>query len=304
MNLRDLEYVLALEAERSFSRAAERCGVAQPTLSAQVRKLEDSLGVALFERAGRDLRVTAAGETILEQARLAVDAVRRIEELAGAHADPRVGPVRLGVIPTLAPYILPQALPAVAKQLPLAPLIVVEDLTERLLSSLGGGQLDAAIVATDVPPGKLSEVVLFDEPFRLAVPLGHRLAVGESPLDIASVDPATMILLADGHCLADQAQALCRAAGNAGRASDLRATSLETVLNLVEGALGVTIVPELARAQVAKRFPGIAFRELSGRAAQRRVRIVYRAFSPRRSVIAEIGACVQSSIAGTLQVAP
>jgi LysR family hydrogen peroxide-inducible transcriptional activator len=292
MNIRDLEYALAVEAERSFSRAAEACGVAQPTLSAQLRKLEDRLGVTLFERDGREIRVTAAGASILNEARVAVDAVRHISELAGAHADPRVGALRVGVIPTLAPYILPQALRAISQRLPRAPLVVIEDVTQRLIDGLSAGRLDAAIIATDEPGAKLSEIVLFDEPFRLAMPNGHPL-VSRPLLGIDDVDPLELILLADGHCLADQAVALCRE-GSAfgGRTSDLRATSLETVLNLVEAGLGVTIVPELARACVEPRFPGIVFRDLRGDGAWRRVRIVHRAFSPRREVLAEIAECI------------
>ncbi|HUA07675.1 MAG TPA: LysR substrate-binding domain-containing protein [Candidatus Acidoferrales bacterium] len=284
MNFKDLQYALALERRRNFSRAAEECGVAQPTLSAQIRKLEAELGVELFERDGRTIRVTPAGELVLDQARLAVDAVARIEELAQSRADPMVGPIRLGVIPTLAPYLLPGTLGPLQATLPDAPLVVVEDMTHRLLESIDAGRLDAALVATEHRDGNLSEIPLFDEPFSLALPLENPLAA-QPTIDVERLDPAALILLAEGHCLSDQALALCGAARERGLRSDLSATSLETVLNLVEAGLGMTIVPALARAHFEARFPRIAFRPLVGPQSARSIRVIHRAFVPRRTAI-------------------
>lgn len=284
MNFKDLHYALALERKRSFSRAAEACGVSQPTLSAQIRKLEDELGVELFERDGRTIRVTPVGELILEQARTALEATRRIEELAQTRADPMVGSLRMGVIPTLAPYLLPRVLPQLQASLPSAPLVVIEDMTHRLLEALHGGTLDAAVVATDHHAEGFSEIALFEEPFSLAIPSGHPLAKHKR-IAVDSLDPAELILLAEGHCLSDQARAFCAQARNGHLQSDLSATSLETVLNLVDAGLGMTIVPELARLQLDGRFAHVTFRPLSGPNSSRRVRMIHRAFVPRRRAI-------------------
>jgi LysR family transcriptional regulator, hydrogen peroxide-inducible genes activator len=295
MNFKDLQYALALERRRSFSRAAEECGVAQPTLSAQIRKLESELGVELFERDGRTIRITPAGELILEQARLALGAVERIEELAQTRADPMVGPLRVGVIPTLAPYLLPGVLGPLQAKLPLAPLVVIEDMTHRLLESLHAGRLDAALVATEHSDGNLSEIALFDEPFSVALPASDALAA-QTRISVEQLDPATLILLADGHCLSDQALALCGQVRGRGLRSDLSATSLETVLNLVEAGLGMTIVPELARAQFERRFARIAFRPLEGEHSSRAIRVLHRAFVPRRRAIERLAETIRASV--------
>lgn len=295
MNFKDLQYALALERRRSFSRAAEECGVAQPTLSAQIRKLESELGVELFERDGRTIRITPAGELILEQARLALGAVERIEELAQTRADPMVGPLRLGVIPTLAPYLLPGVLGPLQAKLPLAPLVVIEDMTHRLLESIHAGRLDAALVATEHSDGNLSEIALFREPFSVALPAGDPLAM-QTHISVDQLDPATLILLADGHCLSDQALALCGQTRGRGLRSDLSATSLETVLNLVEAGLGMTIVPELARTQFERRFARIAFRPLEGEHSSRAIRVLHRAFVPRRPAIERLAETIRASV--------
>jgi LysR family transcriptional regulator, hydrogen peroxide-inducible genes activator len=297
MNLKDLQYALALDRRRSFSRAAEECGVAQPTLSAQIRKLEGDLGIELFERDGRTIRVTAAGELILEQARIALGAVGCIEELAKTRADPMVGPIRLGVIPTLAPYLLPDVLAPIQAQLPAAPLVVIEDMTLRLLDSIHAGRLDAALVATDHRDGNLSEIALFDEPFSLALPDGNPLAQRER-IAVSSLDPSSLILLTEGHCLSDQALAICGERSNSALRSDLRATSLETVLNLVDAGLGMTIVPELARAHMQGRFARVVFRRLEGNGSSRRVRVIHRAFVPRRPAIERLAKTIQNLVSG------
>jgi LysR family hydrogen peroxide-inducible transcriptional activator len=294
MNFKDLQYAIALERRRSFSRAAEECGVAQPTLSAQVRKLETELGVELFERDGRTIRVTPAGELILEQARIALDAARRIEELAQRRADPMIGPIRLGVIPTLAPYLLPDVLPRVQTSLPLAPLVVIEDMTHRLLEALHAGKLDAAIVATDHRAEGLSEIALFDEPFSLALPSGDPLARLER-VAVDRLDPGALILLTEGHCLSDQALSFCGQSGNGTLRSDLSATSLETVLNLVDAGLGMTIVPELARGHMEGRFANVTFRPLAGAYAARRIRMVHRAFVSRRRALEHLAQTISGS---------
>jgi len=293
-SLRDLEYALALDGERSFSRAAERCGVAQATLSGQIRRLEERLGVELFERDGRRIRTTPIGGRVLVEARKALESMRRIDELARCAADPFVGELRIGIIPTLGPYLLPLLLAKARAALPQAPLTIVEDLTERVVEALGEGTLDAVLLATEPAErhGFISEV-LFEEPFWLAVSHAARSRY-RSPVELCSVDPETLILLADGHCLRDQALALCGDPHLASRVgSDLRASSLETVLNLVGAEYGVTIVPALAVSRLRREHSDVALLEIELGAA-RDIRLLTRPFAPRRRALETFGEIVKA----------
>lgn len=293
MNLRDLVYALAVENQKSFSRAAETCGVAQPTLSGQLRKLERELGVDLFERDGRVIRTTPVGAAILAQARIALEAAERIRALAASGADPLIGPLRIGMIPTLAPYVLPWLLPAVRRQLPQAPLILTEDVTPRLLGMLRDGSLDGAMLATDHLREGFADIPLFDEPFWLATSRETSLAVRAS-VSFREIDASSLLLLTDGHCLRDQALALC---GSSERstvlASDVRATSLETLLNLVGSGYGSTIVPalalELARSHEVATIP------IADEGASRRIRLAHRAGIPRRRALSQLARIVGES---------
>jgi LysR family transcriptional regulator, hydrogen peroxide-inducible genes activator len=189
---------------------------------------------------------------------------------------------------------LPGVLAPIQARLPSAPLVVVEDTTHRLLESLHAGRLDAALVATEHRDGNLSEIALFDEPFSLALPASDPMATLD-PIPVSSLDPASLILLTEGHCLSDQALAICGQTGNGALRSDLRATSLETVLNLVDAGLGMTIVPELARTHMEGRFERVAFRRLEGSGSSRRVRVIHRAFVPRRPAIERLAATIRSA---------
>jgi LysR family transcriptional regulator, hydrogen peroxide-inducible genes activator len=191
--------------------------------------------------------------------------------------------------------LLPGVLGPLQAKLPLAPLVVIEDMTHRLLESIHAGRLDAALVATEHSDGNLSEIALFDEPFSVALPAGDPLAT-QARISVDQLDPATLILLADGHCLSDQALALCGQIRGRGLRSDLSATSLETVLNLVEAGLGMTIVPELARAQFERRFSRIAFRPLKGEHSSRAIRVLHRAFVPRRLAIERLAETIRASV--------
>ncbi len=292
-SLRDLQYALAVDASKSFSRAAERCGVAQATLSGQIRRLEDRLGIELFERDGRSIRTTPIGARILSEARQAVESIARIDELARFAADPFVGEIRLGIIPTLAPYLLPLLLAKARERLPKAPLTIVEDMTERVTAALRTGKLDALLLASEPEAPGLTSELLFEEPFWLAV---SRSAAGRYrvPVSLASIDPETLILLADGHCLRDQALALCGEPHLASRVgSDLRASSLETVLNLVAAEYGVTIVPALAVARLRSEHRDVALLPLAG-GASREIRMISRPFAPRRRALDALGALASS----------
>ncbi len=283
MNMRDYEYAIAVAQERSFSRAAKVCGVSQPTLSGQIRKLERSLGIEIFERDGHTIRITPTGVAILEQARLAMAAVARIGYLAREGTDPLCGPLRIGFIPSVAPYLLPTLLPVLHRALPRAPVSVTEDVTPRLLAAVLDGTLDAAVVATEHEKEGLSEIPLFDEPFLLALPHTHALAQRDR-IALGEIDASMLILLADGHCLRDQALSLC-ADTRTGKniVADVRATSLETLLHLVRANMGMTIIQKMAIGHVA--MPGILLRELSDPQARRHIRVIHRPFMPRRNAL-------------------
>ncbi len=284
VNLRDLEYALAVAEHGHFSRAAEACAVSQPTLSGQLRKLEDELGVEIFERDGRTVRVTRTGREILTYARAAVEAVADIERAALAGRDPLVGTLRLGVIPTLGPYLLPHLLATARERIPKLPLAIVEEPTALLVSAVLGGELDAAIVATTHVAEGLSEIPIFDEPLWLVIPQGHALAKNEN-VALADIDAKSLLLLTDGHCLREQTLELCSAAQRAATDRDLRASSLETLLNLVEAGYGMTVVPALARH--GPRFANGSLVALPFRPPSpiRRIRLVHRANAPRGSAL-------------------
>jgi LysR family hydrogen peroxide-inducible transcriptional activator len=288
MNLRDLEYVLAVERHGSITRAAEACDVTQPTLSAQIAKLEAELGVRIFERDGRRLKITAAGRTVLDHANEIVRAVADLIMATQGHRDPLAGPFRLGLIPTLAPYLLPSLLPAARARLPRVALSVVEDQTGSLIERLRAGTLDAAMLATAIDDDHLAATPLFDEPLWLALPAQHPLAARGS-IRAAEIDASTLLLLSEGHCLRDQALALCKDPTLGAKApGDFRAASLETILNLVEAGHGLTLVPELALKSARRHDAGLAVRPFVDAGAHRRISLVHRRSTPRRLLLAEL----------------
>jgi LysR family hydrogen peroxide-inducible transcriptional activator len=296
MNLRDLRYALAVAEHGHFSRAAEACEVSQPTLSGQIRKLEDDLGVQLFERDGRRIRVTTAGTAILERARAAVGAADDLLRVAEASRDPLVGRLRVGIIPTLAPYLLPLVLPAASVALAQMPLAVAEEPTDRLLRRLDDGELDVAILATSPPGDDLAETPLFEEPLFAAIPACHPKAAYER-IETHDLDGETLLLLADGHCLREQALALCSGRSIDPAGSDLRASSLETLLNLVEAGYGITVVPALAKEVQARDSARLVTRPFAGAGASRAVRLVYRPNTPRRLAALRFAEVVRTAIA-------
>jgi LysR family hydrogen peroxide-inducible transcriptional activator len=293
MNLRDLTYIIAVEQHGSITRAAEACDITQPTLSAQIAKLEREVGVPIFERHGRGLRITAAGRTVLEHAKKVVGAVDDLVAAAREHGDPLGGTLRLGLIPTLAPYLLPSLLPAVREGLPRLTLTIVEEQTAHLLEHLRAGALDAAMLATDVDDERLTAVPLFDEPLRVALAARHPLAAHDS-IHLSDIDPKTLLLLSEGHCLRDQALALCSEQSlGTNVPGDFRAASLETILNLVEAGMGITFVPELCLQSTRLRTDALAIRPIAGEGAVRRISLVYRTSTPRGVVLKELSAITQ-----------
>ncbi|MHB8885694.1 MAG: LysR substrate-binding domain-containing protein [Methylovirgula sp.] len=295
MNLRDLRYIAALADFGHFGKAAEACHVSQPTLSGQILKLEDELGMPIFERSGRTLRPTAAGAEILIHARRAIAAADEIVAIAKASRDPLAGPLNLGIIPTLCPYLMPFVFPRLAKDLPAMPLILHEDLTERLIEAVSAGTLDAALIASAPLSPALTSEILFDEAFWLALPADHRLAK-KKKIATADIDPQTLLLLTDGHCLRDQALSLCGAPDLAsGVSADMRAASLETLMQMAAAGYGMTLVPALALAQQKPLPKNLAIRPLKDPAMKRQIRLISRAKYPRAKALEALGRLVKES---------
>jgi LysR family transcriptional regulator, hydrogen peroxide-inducible genes activator len=281
MNLRDLKYLVAVADLRHFGRAAQACFVSQPTLSGQIKKLEDELGVALFERDNKSVSITTVGEEIVRSARLVLQQAEGIEALAQAHRDPLAGIMRIGAIPTLAPYLMPPVLGAVRKRYPKLRLALSEEITESLLRKLREHAIDAALVATDETDAELAGLPLFVEPFWLATPRRHPLNQKER-ISARDLSKAEVLLLADGHCLADQVRGACRTLTPTGtEADDLRASSLETLLQLVGKGFGITLVPALALRGTWTTDAGVVARPLELPSAARTVSMVYRRSFPR-----------------------
>jgi LysR family hydrogen peroxide-inducible transcriptional activator len=244
VNLRDLGYLVALADLRHFGKAADACFVSQPTLSTQIRKLEEELGVALVERAPRKVMLTTAGEDVVARARRIVADVEQMKEAARRSRDPESGSFRLGVFPTLGPYLLPHVLPNLQVRFPNLELLLVEEKSDVLLARLREGKLDAALLALPVHDEQLHTEFLFEEPFVLAAPAQHALA-SRTSLAMDDLNDQTLLLLEDGHCLRDQALDVCRLSG-ANEKGGFRATSLETLRQMVASGIGVTLLPALS----------------------------------------------------------
>lgn len=275
MTLRELRYLVALADHQHFGRAAEACHVTQPTLSAQLRKLEDYLGQTLVDREPRLPTLTPVGAQIVERARRLLAEADDILRLTRSRGGPLQGALNLGLIPTLAPYYLPSALQALKLAYPKLQLIVQEDLTATLLGRLRDSLLDAALLALPAPLDHEAcvEVPLFDEPFWLACPADHPLAA-EATVPATALAGLKLLLLTEGHCLRGQALAVCRIGETAGdEAADCRAASLETLRQLVAAGLGCTLLPALAVS--GSRPATLAVRALAG-GESRRIGLVWR----------------------------
>ena len=274
MNLRDLRYLVAVADRRHFGRAAEACFVSQPTLSTQLKKLEEELDVALIEHTSRQVMLTDIGREIVERARVVLREADQIRELARRTRDPEAGNVRLGVFPTLGPYLLPHVVPKVRARFPKLTLLLVEEKTEELRRMLHDGRLDAAIMASPVNDPQLSHVDLFEEDFVLALPQGHALAKRKR-IAVGDLADAELLLLDDGHCLRDQALDVCQMAG-AAEARGFRATSLETLRQMVAGGVGITLLPALAVAAPVPANEHLHLVRFSGDVPHRRIALFWR----------------------------
>jgi LysR family hydrogen peroxide-inducible transcriptional activator len=300
MNLQDIRYLVAVAEHRHFGRAAEACSVSQPTLSSQIRKLEVELGVTLLERTNKRVDVTPVGSQILLHAQRALAATAQMEAVARAARDPLVGPIKLGIIPTLAPYLMPILLKPLRQAYPGLTIELWEDQTRSLIDGLRNHRLDAALLATPPDAPEITEIPLFDEPLLAALPPDHPLAAETTITEEALADE--MLVLADGHCLAIHALAACgkaptqRGAASPQRTalqSTMQAATLETLVNLVAAGYGATLIPALAAGSLGQR--GIVLRPLAGKSS-RTIRLVSRPGFPRPQALRALEKTIRRAI--------
>jgi len=277
MTLQELRYIVALAETGHFGQAAEICCVSQSTLSTQVKKLEDFLGVVLFDRTLKKVVLTPIGTEIVDSARRILGEVGRIRELAKQSEDPMDRTLQLGVIPTLGPYYLPHILTLVHGAYPRLRLLLREEMTPNLITHLEEGRLDAGLLALPIEEGNLESIPLFREPFMAAMPADHPLAARDE-VSIDQLAAGGLLLLEEGHCLRDQALEACHLEGL--QNEEIRATSLETLRQMVSMGLGVTLLPVLASIGIHAAPDMIALRPLSAPGASRTVGLVWRKRSP------------------------
>lgn len=283
MNLQELRYLVAIAQHRHFGRAAEACNVSQPTLSSQIRKLEGELGVTLLERTNKRVDMTPAGSQILTHAQRALAEAAQIEAVARAARDPLVGALKLGVIPTLAPYLMPLILRPLKQAYPGLTIELWEDQTRSLLEGLRNHRLDAALLATGPDTPGITEIALFDEPLLAALPPDHPQAARKKVDQEHIADE--LLVLAEGHCLSDQALAICGPRGSTAinaLQTGMQAATLETLVNLVAAGYGATLIPALAAPSLVQR--GIVLRPLAGRSS-RTIRLASRPGFPRAQAL-------------------
>jgi LysR family hydrogen peroxide-inducible transcriptional activator len=278
-SIRQLECLVAVAQTGSFRRAATTLGISQPALSAQVQLAEQLLGVQVFERDRRSVLITPAGDDVVSRAREALVAIDAVGDAARRRGEPLVGSLRLGVIPTIAPYWLPALLPEVHRRFPRLELILREDQTARLVTQLSAGQLELALLAIPVP-GDFTTATIAQEGFIAAAPRGAALVKHRRKLTESDLDDQTVLLLEDGHCLRDQALAVCKRAG-AIESIEVRATSLPTLVQMVAGGLGVTLLPEAAAAMLVQKHGPVALAEFARPVPGRTIGLAWRTSSGR-----------------------
>lgn len=285
MTLTDLRYLVALAQERHFGRAAERCHVSQPTLSVAIKKLEQHLGVLLCERNPNEVKLTEIGRLVAEQAERVLREAQRVEEIAQAGKDPLVGPLRLGVIFTIGPYLLPRLIPLVHELAPKMPLIIHEDYTSKLAEQLKHGEIDVAILALPFSePGLVTQPV-YDEPFRVLMPAEHPWTKLDR-IPAAKLAEENVLLLGAGNCFRDQVLEVCpQCLRHSPLQEALAGSSLETIRYMVASGLGVTVLPSSAADDASRMNPLLAVRPFTSPEPYRRVVLVWRVTYPRHGAI-------------------
>jgi len=290
MTLTELRYVVAVAREKHFGRAAEACFVSQPTLSVSIKKLEEELDVRIFERGANEVTVTPIGEEIVRQAQAVIEQAAGIRELAKRRKDPLTGPLRLGIIYTIGPYLLPDLVRQAIERMPQMPLVLQENFTARLLDMLRTGELDCAIMAEPFPDTGLAIAPLYDEPFMVAVPKTNPIAKRKS-ITAEELKEEKMLLLGTGHCFRDHVLEVCpeyaRFSSDAeGMRKSFEGSSLETIKYMVASGMGITVVPQLS--VPAEPQPHVAYVPFAKPVPTRRVVLAWRRSFTRYEAIAAL----------------
>ena len=294
MNLRDLEYLVALDEELHFHRAAQRCFVSQPTLSGQIKKLEERLGVTLVERGNRQVVMTDAGHAVVSRARRVLAEVRAVREVAKSFQDPMQAELHVGLIPTVGPYLLPLFMPEVKRRHPRLKLFLHEHQTAVLLRKLADGDLDLLILALPVETDEFAEIDLYEEPFWLAAP--HEDGLGKrANAELADLEGREVLLLEEGHCLRGQALDVCVSAG-ASEYAGFRATSLETLRHMVGEGLGITLMPELAVPRHRVRAAPVRYLPFVEPVPSRRIGFLFRKGSYREPTFNALAQLIEETV--------
>jgi LysR family hydrogen peroxide-inducible transcriptional activator len=294
MTLTDLRYLVALAHERHFGRAAEKCHVSQPTLSVAVKKVEEELGIQLFERSASEVKITETGRRIVIQAERVLMEASQIQEIAAAGKDPLAGPLRVGVIYTIGPYLLPRLIPRVHQLAPRMPLIIQENFTARLAESLKRGELDVIIISLPFEEAGVVAQPLYDEPFRVLMPAGHPWTA-ERAIDAEHLADDQLLLLGSGNCFRDQVLEVCPSCRNIGGLQrTLEGSSLETIRHMVATGLGVTVLPSSAADDMSHNVL-VAVRPFVAPEPSRRVALAWRVTYPRSGAIDVLRAAIIDS---------
>jgi len=296
VNLKDLKYLVALADTGHFGKAAERTFVSQPTLSAQLKKLEGYLGVKLVERQPKNVQLTEVGKQVVIRARRMLDEGDEIIALARNNTDPLAGKLKVALIPTIGPYLLPRVMPRIRKTLPNLSLMLYEHQTESLLKRLREGEIDLGLMALPVSQDGMEFRVLYEENFTVALPNNHPLAA-KATIKVQDLKGHTLLLLEDGHCLRDQALEVCSRV-DVREAEDFRATSLETLRQMVVAGLGITLLPELAVESPFGSQRGLTIKQFAKPSPSRTVGAVWRKSSTRLAAISAVCDAVDRVMAG------
>jgi LysR family transcriptional regulator, hydrogen peroxide-inducible genes activator len=309
MTLTELKYIVAVAREKHFGRAAEACFVSQPTLSVAIKKLEEELDLKIFERGSNEISTTPLGEEIVRQAHAVIEQAAAIKEIAKRGKDPVSGPLRLGVIYTIGPYLLPELVRQTIARVPQMPLVIQENFTARLLELLRAGEIDCAVMAEPFPDQGLAVAPLYDEPFVAAVPKGHALARRKT-VTAEELRDETMLLLGTGHCFRDHVLEVCpeyarfsSRSGDAGEGfrKSFEGSSLETIKYMVASGMGVTVVPQLS--VPADDSPHVKYIRFSPPAPTRRVVLAWRRTFTRYEAIAALRNCIYAcTLAGVTRL--
>ena len=303
MNIRDLEYLLAVAKHKSFVKASLECHVSQPTLSGQIKKLEDALGAQIFERTTKNVSITNFGKEIITKAKTIIDKTDEIKNLSSDYKNPWHQPIKIGVIPSLGPYLIPNFLVNLRKNNKNSKIFIDEDITENITEKLESRELDAILLATDIDKEKFEQIKLFDEPFWVAYTKNRKLDELDE-IKTGDLDLNHLLLLSDGHCLRDQIMEIWEAYdknNNILSEYDTKASSLETLINLVSVGEGFTFVPALALQSAWTTDKGIQVRKLKHKKAYRKIRLVYRKNYYKKNLLIELSRTIKKFLPNTVK---